>query len=379
MKTAPGVNGEFLPPDSRPKMSSFCAKSGGCFIAGDTRSNEQVVLATMHTLFLREHNRIARALGKLNPHWNGEKTYQETRKIVGAVLQKITYEDFLPIIIGDTLPQYHGYNSKINPGILNSFSTAAFRFGHSLIRPTFDRLDAHYNPTGDPLPLRHLFSNNTFMRKHGIDELVLGLLGNSSETVDRKLAVGVLNHLYERPHSPGLNLAALNIQRGRDHGLPGYNAFRRYCGLKNAKTFRNTVREIRNRRNRRLLAKLYKNKPDLADLWVAGLAETPANGGLVGATFGCIIREQMKRARDGDRFFYTKENVFSHQQLHEIKKATLSKIICDNLKNIVSIQKNAFLTGSSRYRRVECGQIPGIDLTLWRGRNFKLLWSSHAS
>ena len=270
--------------------NNFCLDLGGCFLAGDGRSNEQMVLASMHTLFLREHNRIATALKNLNRHWNGEKIYQETRKIVGAVLQKITYEDFLPIIIGpDALPEYRRYDSSINPGILNSFATAAFRFGHSLIRPAFDILDKGFNPTGDPLPLRQLFFNNTFIRTRGIDELLLGLLGNVSQRVDRELAKGLLNNLFERPGSPGLNLAALNVQRGRDHGLPGYNAYRRFCGFKDAKSFYDTRDEIPSRHNREILSKLYNNDPNIADLWVAGLAETPAFPGLVGQTFKCII------------------------------------------------------------------------------------------
>ena len=336
-----------------------------CFLAGDGRSNEQMVLACMHTLFVREHNRIARKLEQINQHWDEEKIYQETRKIVGAVLQKITYQDFLPIIIGPKPFLKYKYNASVNPGILNSFATAAFRFGHSLIRPTFDRLDKGFNPTGNPLPLRQLFFNNTFINKFGIDQMLLGLLGNESQTVDRQLAEGILNHLFERPQSPGLNLAALNIQRSRDHGLPGYNAFRQRCGLKNAKSFSDTAREIVDFKNRRLLSQLYNDDPNLADLWVAGLAETPVDGGIVGATFRCIIHEQMKRVRDGDRFFYENKGVFSDKQLAEIKKTSFSRILCDNLKNIVSVQRDSFLAGTE-YNRVSCEGIPGIDLTQWR-------------
>ena len=322
----------------------------------------------MHTLFLREHNRIATTLGKINQHWDGEKIYQETRKIIGAVLQKITYEDFLPIIIGHALLEYEGYDPTINPGILNSFATAAFRFGHSLIRPTFDILDKGFNPTGNPLPLRQLFFNNTFIRERGIDELMLGLLGNKSQRVDRKLADGILNNLFERENSPGLNLAALNIQRGRDHGLPGYNAYRRFCGLKDARSFYDTRDEIPSFLNRKILSKLYDSDPNIADLWVAGLAETPAFPALVGRTFGCIIREQMRRLRDGDRFFYENPGVFKPSQLEQIRKASLSKIMCDNLKSIVSVQKNAFLADSKRRPRVMCKEISGIDLHEWKGK-----------
>ncbi|POI31259.1 hypothetical protein CIB84_004988 [Bambusicola thoracicus] len=54
---------------------------------GDSRASEMLELACMHTLFLREHNRLARGLKRLNPQWNGEKIYQEARKIVGAMIQ----------------------------------------------------------------------------------------------------------------------------------------------------------------------------------------------------------------------------------------------------------------------------------------------------
>ena len=367
LKTSSGINGDFLPLDDRELegFNSLCEPN--CFIAGDSRSNEQMVLACMHTLFIREHNRIARDLKTLNPHWDSEKIFQETRKIVGGVLQKITYEDFLPIILGpNPLPSYDGYDPTVNPGIMNSFATAAFRFGHSLIRPTFDRLNKGFNPTGDPLPLRQMFFNNTFINKFGIDELLLGLLGNESQTVDREIANDLLDNLFERPKSPGLNLAALNIQRGRDHGLPGYNAFRRVCGLSNARSFGDTAKEIVDSENRQLLSELYDDNPNLADLWVAGLAEAPSAGEIVGKTFGCIIREQMKRLRDGDRFFYERSGVFSKQQLVEIKKASLSKIMCDNLKNITSVQKDSFRPGSRYNVRKSCDGIPGIDLGAWK-------------
>ncbi|KAF7247613.1 Thyroid peroxidase [Varanus komodoensis] len=58
-----------------------------CFTAGDTRSSEVISLAALHTLWLREHNRLARALKRLNPHWSSESVYQEARKIVGALHQ----------------------------------------------------------------------------------------------------------------------------------------------------------------------------------------------------------------------------------------------------------------------------------------------------
>lgn len=90
-------------------------------------------------LFFRQHNRIADNLKKLNPHWMAEQIYQETRKIIGAQMQVITYDSWLPYILGPVgmkkLGTYKGYDPKIDPTITNEFATAAFRFGHGLIQP----------------------------------------------------------------------------------------------------------------------------------------------------------------------------------------------------------------------------------------------------
>ena len=348
---------------------NLCTNSGGCFLSGDGRVNEQMALAGMHTLFNREHNRIVGILKQINHHWDDEKLYQETRKIVGGILQKITYDDYLPKILGDdgVLP-YQGYKYNVNPGILNEFSTAAFRFGHSLIRPFFDFLDKGYNPLRAPIPLKEMFFNNVYIQKYGIEPILLGLLANNSQDVDPLLAEDLTKHLFEREHTVGLNLASLNIQRGRDHGLSGYNTYRKLCGMKSAETFDDVALEIRKAGYRDLLEKLY-GTPEKVDLWVAGLAEDPLPDSLVGPTFHCIISKQFRNLRDGDRFYYEEKDVFTKEQLREIKKVTLSQVMCHNLKDIVSIQKDAFISPTCAETRVSCDRILqySINLEAWRG------------
>ena len=60
----------------------------------------QVALTSMHTLWFREHNRVAEKLRGFNPEWDGDRIYEESRKIVGAVMQHITYTHWLPTIVG---------------------------------------------------------------------------------------------------------------------------------------------------------------------------------------------------------------------------------------------------------------------------------------
>lgn len=116
-----------------------------CFTSGDKRSSETFLLAAVHTVFLREHNRIADDLSGLNPHWDDEILYQESRRIVVAEFQHIIYNEWLPLILGidlmmewNMLPLESGYSDdysdQVNPSIFNEFATAAFRFGHTLIQ-----------------------------------------------------------------------------------------------------------------------------------------------------------------------------------------------------------------------------------------------------
>ena len=119
----------------------------------------------MHTIWLREHNRIVRELAEINPCWDDERLYQEGRKIVGAIMQVITYKEFLPLLLGESgfdtfVGPYSGYSSDVNASNQNAFATAAFRFGHSLINPTFARLDNENKPLSiGPLGLREAFDN----------------------------------------------------------------------------------------------------------------------------------------------------------------------------------------------------------------------------
>ena len=119
----------------------ICKQRGRrCKVAGDHRVNEQMGLTSHHTLWLREHNRLATKLESLNTHWDSDRVFQETRRIVVAQWQHIIYSEWLPLLLGRTymstfglLPQTRGYSSSYNEGldprINNEFATAAFRCG----------------------------------------------------------------------------------------------------------------------------------------------------------------------------------------------------------------------------------------------------------
>lgn len=111
---------------------------------GDGRANQLISLTALHILFAREHNRIADTLSRLNPRWSDDVIFLETQRIVIAEFQHITYNEWLPQVVGtETMQRFslgvreHGYSNdydqNVNPAITSEFSTAAQRFGHSTV------------------------------------------------------------------------------------------------------------------------------------------------------------------------------------------------------------------------------------------------------
>ena len=208
--------------------------SSSLFLAGDIRANEQVGLIAMHTLFVREHNRLCEKYAAVNPQLGDEELYQKARKYVGALMQVITYKEFLPTLMGKhRMKPYHGYKADVNPGIFNSFAVAAYRFGHSTISPTILRLDN----AGNEIEAGNLSIAGAFFRPDLLDSeesigyLLKGLASQEMQEIDSKITDGLRNFLFGAPGSGGLDLASLNIQRGRDHGVGKYNQVRRELGL----------------------------------------------------------------------------------------------------------------------------------------------------
>lgn len=346
--------------------------SVNCFLAGDIRANEQVGLLAMHTVWFREHNRIADELRRLNPHWDGETLYQEARKVVGGAVQHITYKLWLPHIIGlagmEILGDYKGYNPTINPGIANVFATAALRFGHTLINPILHRLDANFQPIKEGhLPLfKAFFSPWRLSDEGGIDPLLRGLytIPAKLKKSNQNLNTALTEHLFETAHAVALDLAAMNIHRARDHGIPGYIDFRKFCGLSDVDTFDDLKQEISDPEVLSKLKELYGH-PGNIDVFVGGILEDQIDGARVGPLFRCLLIEQFRRLRDGDRFWYENPSVFKPDQLTQIKQYSLSRVLCDTGDNITKVSRNAFLLPDQQDGLVECSEIPQVDFRFW--------------
>ncbi|GMV90800.1 MAG: putative peroxidase [Candidatus Hydrogenedentota bacterium] len=309
------------------------------FLAGDIRANEQVALTAMHTVFVREHNWWAKRIRQEYPNMDGEKVYQCARALVAAEMQAITYNEFLPILLGpDALKPYVGYKAYINSGIMNEFATAAYRFGHTMLSSELKRLDANMQPIPEGhLALADAFFNPTEYSDIGIEPYLRGQSFQIAQEVDSFIVDDVRNFLFGPPGSGGFDLASLNIQRGRDHGLPDYNAVRVAAGLP-ARTDFTQISSDPGVQN--ALASMYASVDDI-DLWVGGLAEDHVPGAIVGETFWTIIKIQFEALRDGDRFWY--KEYLPGYLVEMVEARTLSKIIRRNTKIGSELQQNVFV------------------------------------
>ncbi|KAG8012707.1 Thyroid peroxidase, partial [Nibea albiflora] len=347
-----------------------------CFQAGDSRANEHLGMIALHTLFLREHNRLVKELYLLNPHWSPDTLYQEARKIMGAIHQIITWEQYLPRVLGEDamshlMPPYKGYDPEVDPSIANVFAAAAFRFAHVTVQPVVTRLGPGYttNSQHPPLPLHHsLFASWRVVQEGGIDPVLRGLLLSPAklQTPGQMMVEELTERLFQAQGGMPLDLGALNLQRGRDHGLPGYGSWRKFCGL----SVPNTTSELADILSNFTLAhkfQLLYGTPHNIDVWVGAISEPALPGGRVGPLLSCLLARQFRALRDGDKFWWQREGVFTSTQRKHLRDVSLSRIICDN-SHITHVPADPF----SRIERPEdmlaCSHplISHLDLTPWK-------------
>ncbi|XP_076469761.1 chorion peroxidase-like [Babylonia areolata] len=347
-----------------------------CFIAGDERVNEQPALATIHTVFLRLHNLLASEMAArytpaspLSPTHLNETLFQSTRRVVGAIVQKIMYGDWLPIILGQGYMSEFGlgvedrshYDPRVDPSILNEFSTAAYRMGHSLVPRNLPTPDP--NPRRTRIRLRDHFLRPAVVRDR-FNALAMGLVTanrtaarDQAQAIDSSVSRELSEHLFEpRRRRRGQDLMSLNIQRGRDHALQPYTKYRQLFGLDPVTDFSHPAI-----RGARRLDRVYQSVEDV-DLFVGGLAEPPnTGGGQLGDTFSHIVAEQMRRLKVGDRFFFThSEDVgFTDRQLRQLRNVTSAKIMCLTVDPITEIQLDAFVERGPDNPAVPCEQLVG--------------------
>ena len=344
LRTGPS---DLLPDDDGDLANAAGASQQVLFLAGDVRANEQVGLIAMHTLFMREHNRIADEIRAREPNASGDQIYERARRQVGALMQSITFNEFLPALLGrGAVPRYAGYDPSVDARIANSFSTAAYRFGHSSLPSQLLRLDANLQPIEEgAIALRDaFFSPDRVRNEGGIEPLLRGLSQQLHQEIDHQIIDDVRNFLFGFPGAGGFDLVSLNLQRGRDHGLPSYAVARAEVGLPPVAEFSDISSnpDVQER-----LAEAY-GSVDQIDLWIGGLAEDPAGDSQLGPLFTQLIARQFAALRDGDRFWYAW--ALPRQLEAEIEATRLSDVIRRNTSIGDELPDDVFRVGSSSDR-----------------------------
>ena len=261
------------------------------------------------------------------------------------------------------------FSDSFDPRVTNEFASAAFRFGHSLIPSNFLSMSkrTRFRTQGvtKKMKLREIFFKPQEMSSSPdmTDNLIRGMTNQDGEAWDNVFSEDVVNHLFEtKPNSGGMDLVALNIQRGRDHGIPGYNTYREAVGVGRARNF-DDLRDSISPEYVQKLKKLYDDVDDI-DLFVGGFLEKKHKDSLIGPAFKSIIGDTFIRLKYGDRFFYDlgkdKNTRFTPRQLQEIRKTSMSRVFCDN-SEIDEIQPQAFLKeGEFPNIKTQCDDVSAI-------------------
>ncbi|XP_003742011.1 peroxidase skpo-1 [Galendromus occidentalis] len=334
-----------------------------CFFGGDHRINQQAALTAMHTLFLRNHNFLARKLRELNPTWSAFKVFEEARKISIAQFQVVFLKEFLPLLLGFELLDRHGmcfetflrrasvYDDNLEPGMFNEFVTAAFRL-HTMIPERLGRLPYKF------------FDVDEYLREDGrpgdhCSSVLQNLIHSRGKTPEFPASNVVSRHIYDTDGDFGLDLVAINIQRGRDHGLRPYVDY--LAAMRNISVTKfDDLIPLMGDEAPLILQSAYADVADV-DLFVGGHLEKKQHG-LLGSLVAEICVTQFKRIIEADRFFVTHRNFFYKEQFEALMRSTSADILCTNTE-LKEVPTNAFKMGSEA---VICSERSGLNLELWR-------------
>ena len=384
------------------------------FVTGDGRGNENIALTAIHTVFHNEHNRLVddiksvvtanqgavagagifkfedwRVDNSAGAEFNGERLFQAARFVNEMEYQHLVFEEFVRKVQPETRP-FGSYDPSLNPNIVAEFANATYRYGHSQLNETVDRIAADGTDTSISLIDAFLdpddFNNvggEVLTGDQAVGQIARGMSKQRGNEIDEFVTGALKNSLLGLP----LDLGALNMSRGRDTGMPSLNGARRSYydttgdpsmtpygswlefgqalrhpaslinfvaayGTHPSVTAATTVADKRAAAT--LLVKGGLGEPadsaefmtsqgawipvnDLAttglediDLWIGGLAEqrTPA-GGMLGATNDFIFRAQMEKLQESDRFYYL-GRIPGIGLLNQIEGNSLAEIIQRN-------------------------------------------------
>jgi peroxidase len=295
------------------------------FLCGDffPRCNETPGLTVMHSLFVREHNRKVREYQAADPSLSDDDLFELGRRWVISLMQSITVNEFIPTLTGRNVRRYAGHDPTVNGRMAMEFAGAAFRLGHTLLPRQMEQGDGRPPiDLGDSLFL----APNLFQGPDDIDAFLRGFVRQRHEKLDCQVADGVRNFLVvDQPGPVGtfFDLPAINVERGRELGLPGYNDAREGFGLPRVTSYSQAFDADAASR----LGSVYST-PDEVDLFAGVICERARGPAHTGPLATTIIHRQIEDLRNADRFWY--ENILTREEVRGVEKYTLHDVIVNN-------------------------------------------------
>ncbi|XP_050540461.1 peroxidase-like isoform X2 [Daktulosphaira vitifoliae] len=356
--------------DNRPNVNV-------CFDAGDGRVNQNLGIASYQNVFLRLHNFLAKNFRRMNQQWSDEVIYQEVRRIIGAIIQVITYRDFIPNLIGRRFSEENGlsifkskttYDRTLISSTGLEFSVAAYRVPHNIIPNQLNYFDERHNYIMSVNLTDWMDNPEQLQYESNLDHLMIGMsdtAGRKNQPSYNNLISNVMFH-FHYPGATDMSLIASDIQRGRDTGLPPYFVVRQQCRLSAVRSFED-LHAFMPPNEVNILKKTYNSVYDI-DLIVGMLLEIPEQDSMIGPTAKCIIADGFYRYRYGDRFFFDvpgQPGSFSKEQVETLKNINMGHIFCATT-TMYDIPKDFFRTFDKRHssEKFNCKDLKNKLVTL---------------
>ncbi|KAM5172929.1 dual oxidase 1-like isoform 2-T2 [Mantella aurantiaca] len=357
-KLASGPNGLFppyakksLPVFRVPDPSTGERGDEGIYSFGNAMANESPFRQVQSIVWYWYHNYMANFLAASHPNWSDEVLFQNARKWVIAVYQRIILYEWLPSFISREVQNYTGYNQHTDPGVSPEFVALTAQMIYTMMPSGVymrDRNCTFLNVTGSDnrmYPALRL-CNSYWSRQNpnlenlaDIEHLLLGMCSQIAEKEDHVMVSDLRDYWYGQMLYSRMDLLAASIQRARDMGLPSYNKVCNYYGSSPM-----TWENISNSEIRQKLSALYDNDIEKLELIPGAMLEI---NGDVGSIMPKIILDQFYRLRDGDRFWYenTKNGLFTDEQVDIIQKITFHDVLVavTEMMGNGALQQNVFV------------------------------------
>ncbi|CAK1604588.1 unnamed protein product [Parnassius mnemosyne] len=325
--------------------------------------------------FWRLHNRVVTELARINPCWDDDRLFYIGRDIVIAIQMQIVMYELLPALLGKqnmvsdgVISSNLGFRDLYNENLIPQISVeypSVLRWFHTIQSGSMKMYDAQ-GYFLKQIPIANLtLRTGYFAVDNNIDYMTQGSFRQASArfdyAVDPELGESGLG-----PHQRALDILTNDLSKNRYFGFQPYVKYLEFCLGRSFMKFED-LEYVMDPERIEMLEEIYENLEDVdlqAGLWI----EKFVKGGHVPVTVYCIMVEQMLRTVSSDRHWYerpNRPNAFTLQQLLEIRKISIARVLCDVGDSVTHIQRRAFLRIGPSNPLCGCNEIEGIDFWAW--------------